>query len=69
MLKPAQRGTNDNHQIPNNQQLSEEDRLDMYKVKETDRSNGEPICVNGVPEEEEEQVTNIAEHKYAISCS
>jgi len=70
VLKIAQRETKDNnHQIPNNQQLSEEDRLDMDKVKEKDRSNGEPICVNGVPEEEEEKVTNITEHKYAITCS
>jgi hypothetical protein len=35
----------------------------MDKVKETDRSNGERICVNGVQEEDEEQVTNLTEYK------
>jgi hypothetical protein len=55
------------HQTPNNHQLSEEDRQDMDKVKETDRSNGERICVNGVQEEDEEQVTNLTEYKYDVT--
>ena len=61
-LKIAQREMKDNdHQIPNKHQLSEQDRLDMDKEKEYDRSNRERICVNGVQEEDEEQVTNLTE--------
>jgi hypothetical protein len=38
----------------------------MDKVKETDRGIGERICINGVQEEDEEQVTNITEYKYDV---
>jgi hypothetical protein len=68
VLKIAQREMK-NYQIPNNHQLSEQDRLDMEKVKESGRSNRERISVNGVQEEDEEQVTNITEYKHAVSCS
>jgi hypothetical protein len=68
VLKIAQREKKDNnHQIPNNHQVSEEDRLDMDKVKETDRSNGERMCVNGVRGEDEEQVTNLTEYKHSVT--
>jgi hypothetical protein len=68
VLKIAQREKkDDNHRIPNSHQLSEEDRLDMDKVKEPDRSNGERICVNGVQKDDEEQVTNLTEHKHAVT--
>jgi hypothetical protein len=50
-----------NQQIPNNHQVSEENRLDTDKVQETDRSNCEMICLNGVQEEVEEQVTTLTE--------
>jgi hypothetical protein len=39
----------------------------MDKVNETDRGNGERICVNGVQEEDEEQVTNLTEYKYEVT--
>jgi hypothetical protein len=70
VLKIAQREMKDNnHQIANDHQLSEQDRLDMDKVKESDSSNRERISVNGVEEEDEEQVTNLTEYKHAVTCS
>ena len=67
-LKIAQPEKKDNNrQIPNNQQVSDEDHLDMEKVKETDRSNGERICVNGVQEEDVEQVTKLTEYKHTVT--
>ena len=49
--------------------MSEEVRLDMDKVKENERSNGERICVNGEQEGDEEQVTNLTQYKRAVTCS
>jgi len=67
-MKIAQPGKKDNnHQIPNNHQVQEEDRVDMENVKETDRSYGGRICVSGVEEEDEEQVTNLTEYKHAVT--
>jgi len=37
--------------------------MDMGKVKERDRRYGKRIFVNGVQEEDEEQVTKLTEYK------